>query len=268
MNNVDNLGITALDLMHDIISIPAGVLAMGSSSEEVRYCVEEWQSRLLDDSYIPVFESWISKESPLHSVQIPAFRAMRFPVTNRDFGLYLSAHGGVTPESIAIGMPDDHPVWGVSLDQAVTFAQWRGSIDKLPWRLPTEAEWEWMAAGPEKLRYPYGNEFDSRCCNTFESGVYRSTPVHAYPQGKSWCGAYDMAGNVEEWTASRYAPYPGGQFVNDDLTELVGSDYPILRGGSFELGGDLTRCSRRHGPHPGKPFRITGFRLVYDENPA
>ena len=72
-----------------------------------------------------------------------------------------------------------------------------------------------------------------------------TTPVGAYPEGASWCGLMDLAGNVEEWTASRYAPYPGGHYIEDDLTDLVGRAYPILRGGSFRLGGDLARCARR-----------------------
>ena len=71
-----------------------------------------------------------------------------------------------------------------------------------------------------------------------------------------------MAGNVEEWTDSRYEAYPGGTVIDDDLLQILGQGYPVLRGGSFELGGDLTRSARRHGPHPGAKFRITGFRLV------
>jgi toxoflavin biosynthesis protein ToxD len=248
----------------DIVSVPAGVLIMGSSSEEIQYCVNEWRARLLDNRYVSVFGSWIAKEYPPHPKQMSSFTAMRFPVTNGEFSRYLHDNDDTIPESIETGMPDDHPVWGVTLGQAEAFAIWRRGVDGRPWRLPTEAEWEWMAAGPEKRRYPYGEQFDSRCGNTIESEIGRTTSVYAHPKGKSWCGAYDLAGNVEEWTTTRYAPYPGGQFVDDDLTRLVGFDYPILRGGSFALGGDLTRCSRRHGPHPGKPFRITGFRLVHE----
>jgi formylglycine-generating enzyme required for sulfatase activity len=254
--------------MDEVVLVPGGVLKMGSSQEEVRHCLREWRDRLLDESYVPAFESWISKESPQHLMGVNAFMAKRFPVTNAEFSQYLTEAGGEAPESIASGVPDDHPVWGVTLPQAQAFAGWKQARDHRPWRLPTEAEWEWMAAGPERLRYPYGMQFDPRRGNSIESGIGMSTPVHAHSLGASWCGVEDLAGNVEEWTASRYAPYPGGQFIEDDLTRLVGPEYPIVRGGSFELGGDLTRTSRRHGPHPGRPFRIIGFRLVHDGLPS
>jgi len=92
--------------------------------------------------------------------------------------------------------------------------------------------------------------------------------VGAHPRGASCWGVEDLAGNVEEWTASAYAPYPGGTAVDDDLQQLLGPRYTVLRGGSFALGGDLARSRRRHGPHPGAPFRITGFRLAIDKDPS
>lgn len=64
--------------------------------------------------------------------------------------------------------------------------------------------------------------------------------------------------------SGNYEPYTGGEFIADDLTEKCGSAYPILRGGSFARGGDLSRCARRHGPYPSPEFRFTGFRLVLD----
>ncbi len=231
---------------------------MGSDLDEVDRCVAEWTPRLVDPAYAPRFRSWILKEHPPHAVPVAAFTARKYPITNAEF----RAWGGAAPESLRAGLPDDHPVWGVTLDEAQAFARWAATRDGRPWRLPTEAEWEWMAAGPEHRRYPWGDTFDARCCNTIEAGRGATSPVDAHPGGDSWCGVSDLGGNVEEWTSSRYAPYPGGRFVEDDLTALVGRDHPILRGGSFALGGDLARSARRHGPHPGPRFRYVGFRLV------
>lgn len=233
---------------------------MGSSWADVDSCVDRWSAHLLSPEYRAVFRSWLSKEVPAHPVHIGPLIAWRFPVRNDQYREFLVANGGLLPESIATGLPEDHPVWGTSLEQAQAFARWAGEN----WRLPTEAEWEWLAAGPERRFYPYGDEFDCLRCNTYERGLGTTTSVDAHPDGASWCGAMDLAGNVEEWTASRYTPYPGGEPVEDDLMRLLGPGYPILRGGSFELGGDLTRCARRHGPHPGHRFRVTGFRLVRD----
>ena len=87
----------------------------------------------------------------------------------------------------------------------------------------------------------------------------------AHPAGASYWGVEDLGGNVEEWTAGAYRPYPGGVPVNDELMQILGPAYAVLRGGSFALGGDLARTRRRHGPHPGRPFRVTGFRMVINE---
>lgn len=248
----------------ELVTIPAGTLSMGSTLEEVERCVSEWAGRLIDPSYAPLFRSWIMKEYPRHPVDIDAFTARKYPVTNREFRPWTRETGHEAPESVEQGLPDDHPVWGVRLDEARGFAEWRSALDGRAWRLPTEAEWEWMAAGPEGRRYPFGDEFVATSCNSVERGIGTTTPVDAHPDGASWCGVMDLAGNVEEWTSSRYAPYPGGRFIEDDLTRLVGSEYPILRGGSFALGGDLTRSARRHGPYRGPRFRFVGFRLVSD----
>ena len=192
------------------------------------------------------------KEHPRHEVPVPALLAWKYPVTNADLRRW-------RPDVIG---PDDHPARDVEVDEARAFAAWYAAHDGRSWRVPSEAEWEWLAAGPDRLTYPYGNEFDAARGNTVERRLGTTTPVDAHPSGASWCGAMDLAGNVEEWTSSSYAPYPGGEVVEDDLYRRVGAAYPIVRGGSFRLGGDLTRCARRHGPHYDPRARAIGFRLV------
>ena len=158
--------------------------------------------------------------------------------------------------------PDDHPVWGVSPRLASLFCAWLSSTGTTRFRLPTEAEWEYAARGPSGLAYPFGNRFDPTRCNTAESGIGRTTPVDRYADRASEWGIVDMAGNVEEWTSDVYRPYPGGTFVPDHLSAANRGPYPVLRGGSFARGGDLARCARRHGPHPGPEYRYRGFRVA------
>lgn len=235
---------------------------MGSSLTEIERTVAEWSGRLLGCADDFLFRSWLMKEYPAHMVSVESFAMMRTPVTNGEYRAFLRASTGRVPQSLRRGMPHDHPVWGVEHAEARAFARWRSEIDGLDWRLPTEAEWEWAASGAEGRRYPFGDSFCPSACNTVEAGLAATVPVGSFANGISPWGVLDLAGNVEEWTDSSYSPYPGGKVIEDDLLALRGPGYPILRGGSFALGGDLARCRRRHGRYIGPAFEVTGFRLA------
>ncbi|HTE84160.1 MAG TPA: SUMF1/EgtB/PvdO family nonheme iron enzyme, partial [Dehalococcoidia bacterium] len=181
---------------------------------------------------------------------------------NEEYERFARATRHPLPKSLCRSEPPDHPVWGVSYDDAQSFAGWFGGEIGRSCRLPTEGEWEYAARGRLPREYPFGELFDPACCNTIHSGIGRTTPVHRYANGVSEFGVYDLAGNVEEWTADYYAPYTGGTFVHDDLSRQLGKRYRVLRGGSFARGGDLARCARRHGPLPAPEFCYIGFRLV------
>jgi formylglycine-generating enzyme required for sulfatase activity len=210
-------------------------------------------------------ESWIEKEYPAHQVHLKNFWIARFPITNLEYLEYCEQTESRVPESLSNGYEDDHPVWGVSKEEADQYARWAAYRLGINLRVPTEAEWEFAARGLKGNEYPYGNTFSPDRANSFESGIGTTTSVFKYENYASDLGVCDLAGNVEEWVEGLYRPYPGGQWIEDDLTESLGNQYQILRGGSFARGGDLTRCSRRHGRYPSPEFRYTGFRLAtYD----
>ena len=129
--------------------------------------------------------------------------------------------------------------------------------------MPTEAEWEYAAAGPSGYEFPWGNEFVADNANTAETGLFQSTPVGIFSRGDSPFGISDMAGNVEEYVAGNYAAYPGGEFIADHLVEIHGT-YRIARGGSFARFRDLARTRRRHGHNPRSATYAMGFRLAED----
>ena len=106
----------------------------------------------------------------------------------------------------------DTPVIGVSWHEAYAYCKWLSSVTGDNYRLPTEAEWEYAARGPESLIFPWGNKYlsESEMCGAPGSGAkancnyiepYKAEPVGSYPEGISPFGAYDMSGNVAERTA-------------------------------------------------------------------
>jgi formylglycine-generating enzyme required for sulfatase activity len=121
----------------------------------------------------------------------------------------------------------DHPVVYVDLEDARAYATWAGK------RLPTEEEWQYAAQGDDGRKYPWGNEMLDGRCNDGRAGG--TTPVTAFPAGRSPFGLYDMCGNVWQWTDSERS---------DGRTRFA-----ILRGGSFyQRGGSAWYFDE--GPKP------------------
>lgn len=155
---------------------------------------------------------------------------------------------------------DAYPVTGISWDYASAYCEWRGE------RLPTEAEWEKAARGPDGLEFPWGNEWNLTKTNTGDDSEYEEgyAPVGSFPQNKSPYGAYDMADNVWEWTASWYDAYPGSTLKNDDF----GQKYKVIRGGSGGVGqyalSYFFRGATRQIADPGMWGEDLGFRCVMD----
>lgn len=249
----------------DMVRVPAGDTLIGSTAEEIDAAVAAWAKRLVDPSYTAdQLRAWLSKESPAHAVHVNAFAMARTPVTEGEYTMFVRAAGHRPALSTALSTPADHPVWGISPADADAYVAWLASVAGHPYRLATEIEWEWAARGPERRIHPWGDTFDPRLCNTVEGGPGTTTPVDAYPEGASPFGILDLAGNVEEYVADAYAPYPGGPVVVDDLAAFHPHGYRVLRGGSCALSGDLARGARRHGgPLPPTPrFRYVGLRVA------
>jgi formylglycine-generating enzyme required for sulfatase activity len=233
-------------------------------------------------------------ERPQHELYLPDFYLDRTLVTNAQYRRFVAAGGyaradywaeaqaaGRWKDGVFIEYKDrrytqprywDDPKWngdrqpvvGVSWYEALAYARWAGK------RLPTEAEWEKAASwspppgggteGGCKLRYPWGDEWQAGRANTSEAGHNQTTPVDAYPDGASPCGALDMAGNVWEWTASLYAPYP--YRPDDGRNDLDADGRRVLRGGSWFSGHGGARGAVRVRVAPGGWDYVVGFRVV------
>ena len=210
--------------------------------------------------------SWIEKEMPRHLVELNAYSIGKYPVTNLEYRAFLlETHHPELPSSWEFRkFPQhlsNHPVYSVSPESADAYCQWLAGKTGRALRLPTEAEWEYAAAGPDGLEFPWGDEFAPDFANTAETGLFTSNPVGAFPKSNSPFGACDMAGNVEEYVVDTYAPYLDGPFIRDHLVE-IGGQYRIARGGSFARFRDLARTRRRHGNNPRSATYAMGFRLA------
>ena len=249
-----------IDTLHpEMIDITAGVVEVGLRTEAIDNVLESYSGLGLD-------RSWIEKECPRHSLTLAPYRLAQFPVTNLEYRDFLLATGHYEiPSSWYFRQfpieRANHPVYTVSPESADAYVQWLAKLTGRNFRLPTEAEWEWAATGPDGREFPWGQDFDADLANTAESGLLQSSPVGAFVGGGSPFGIADMAGNVEEYVSDDYAAYPGGEFVTDHLVQIHGR-YRVARGGSFARCRDLARTRRRHGHNPRSVTYAMGFRLA------
>jgi formylglycine-generating enzyme required for sulfatase activity len=150
--------------------------------------------------------------------------------------------------------------------EAEAYARWRGG------RLPTEAQWEYAARGPDAPVYPWGNEWAVDRANVAASGVGRTVDVDRHPNGVSWSGAFSMAGNVREWTADWYdASLYQRPVVHDPIGPSMGTERAV-RGGSYASVGsrwlwrdvppDSARAARRSAVVPTHRSVALGMRVV------
>lgn len=209
---------------------------------------------------------WIAKESPRHRVTLAPYRIARFAVTNAEYRAFLAetGHPGLPTSWAFRRYPAEranHPVYTILPADADAYAAWLAARTGRAFRLASEAEWEHAAAGPDGHAYPWGEDWDPARANTCECGLFETSPVGAFAGGLAWCGALDMGGNVEEYVADQYAPYPGGAEVADDLVHIHGR-YRMARGGAFSRFRDLARTRRRHGHNPRSATYAMGFRLA------
>lgn len=187
-------------------------------------------------------------EGPQHTIRLSSFYLDRYPVTQAEYHRFAQETDHPVP-SYQIEWADieeynwnpetrmppadklDHPVVLVSWEDGRAYGEWALK------RLPTEAEWERAARGPEGMRWPWGNEFGRGNGNTKEMNLGRTTAVYRFsPCGDSSEGVADLIGNVWEWTTSLYWPYPYAE--NDGREGLEAKGWRVLRGGSWV--NDLT----------------------------
>jgi iron(II)-dependent oxidoreductase len=156
------------------------------------------------------------------------------------------------------------PVIHVCWYEADAFARWAGK------RLPTEQEWEVAAAVDLERgiarRYPWGDALPTHGHANLDQRTFAPLPIGAYPAGRSFFGCEQMIGDVWEWTASEFAPYPGFvSFPYREYSEVhFGHGYKVLRGGSWATRPVAIRNTFRNWDLPQRRQIFAGFRCASD----
>jgi formylglycine-generating enzyme required for sulfatase activity len=225
-----------------LVGIPAGEFLMGSDPQKDPLITQE--------------------ETPLHNIYLGDYWIGKTPVTNAQYAIFANIMNK------QVDMPkgkDNHPVVNVSWHNAVEFCEWLGKVSGQKVCLPTEAEWEKAARGIDGRIFPWGNEWDSSKCNTWESKLVSTTPVGMFsPKGDSPYSCVDMLGNVWEWTSSLFSLYPYNS--GDGRESLRSKSMRVLRGGSWSPNRRRPSCYLRDFRLPVNFDSNIGFRIACVQN--
>ncbi len=248
------------------------------------------------------------EERPAHAVRLRSYAIDRYEVTNAQYRKFVNAVGRAGDHSLchpdepkgkdhtprywrefnpllndadhARTLPfgpetfraDDKPVVGVDWFDAFAYACWAGK------RLPTEAEWELAARGPNRLRWPWGNDWAWGRANTGgekrgmdvsargheKDGYIYAAPVGSFPEGRSPFGCDDMAGNVAEWCADWFDKSYYKNAPKQDPKGPADGSFRAVRGGGSQNMPSSVRCAARDSHEPEFRTFTLGFRCAKD----
>jgi formylglycine-generating enzyme required for sulfatase activity len=259
-----------------MVFVPGGAFQMGTDWDSAKWARDLCKEYLGDLATVVCQSSSFINETPARPVTLDGFWLDQTEVTNAQYRSCLDAGGCTPPADLGSYTREsyfeddafaDYPVVWVTQQQAADYCAWASG------RLPTEAEWEYAARGPESLLFPWGNDFDGSRLNycdancptgvtdpTVDDGHADTAPVGSYPEGISWIGALDMGGNVREWVADYYGIYPPGDQTNPQGPES-GDSY-IPKGGSWLDRPDDTRSANRGENEADYVRHKVGFRCA------
>ena len=206
-------------------------------------------------------------QQPAHAVALDAYWIDRTEVTNGQYLRCVQAGECAEPADSASrtrtsyygsAAYSDYPVVYVDWNQADGYCAWVGA------RLPTEAEWEYAARGPDGAMYPWGAHVPNDTLLNYDGNEGDTTEVGAYPDGASWSGALDMAGNVREWTADWYLHDYYESSPSQNPSGPPSGEYRVLRGGGWDDDATPARAIYRDADVPDNTDGTSGFRCARD----
>ena len=240
------------DVNFDMVAIPSGTFKMGSPKNE--------NGRKKD-------------EGPLREIEMEGFWVSKFEVTWELYNLFIeraidkhknnnessevnldvdAVSGATTPYvdmSLGMGRDKDFPAVNVTQKAASTFCEWLSALTGHFYRLPTEAEWEYMARAGSDHPYFFGK--DASVLDDYAWFAENSDESYhkvGLKKPNPW-GLYDIYGNVAEWTLDQYNE--NGYSKASIPFEPAVNEYPVaIRGGSFKDGPEQLRSASRLASNP------------------
>jgi formylglycine-generating enzyme required for sulfatase activity len=220
-------------------------------------------------------------EHPQHKVTLDAYWIDQTEVTNNMYARCEGANRCTPPQSKGSFSRSeyygeyayaDYPVINVNWEQAAAYCEWAGR------ELPSEAQWEYAARGPQGFTYPWGNSFSCRYGNFDDEkkkdedmveggkncdGQAETAPVGSFREGTSPFGVMDMAGNVWEWVADWYGDYSSNSVINPTGPKM--GEFRVARGGSWNNSENGLRTADRIREWPNTADYMLGFRCAVSE---
>jgi len=213
-------------------------------------------------------------EKPARKVTISKpFRMTVTEVTNAQYERFDPEHRKLRGK-LGLSKDDDESVVFVSWHEAVAFCRWLSKKEGKPYRLPTEAEWEYACRAGTTSPYHTGKTLPKAFHKNVTTSWFpgsdrgRDRPVKltvSRTPPNAW-GLCDMHGNVEEWCADWYGPYAKGD--RKDPVGRAEGDFKVTRGGSHSTTLEFLRSANRSGTLPEDRSWLIGFRVVQGEMPA
>jgi formylglycine-generating enzyme required for sulfatase activity len=221
-------------LIPEMVSIPGGTFAMGSEDDP--------------------------SEKPMHRVTIKPLAISKFPITVREWNACVAAK---SCSYVPTGK-DDAPVANLSWVDAQQFVEWLSKVTQKPFRLPSEAEWEYAARGGTRTKFWWGDQLqaDMANCKGCNQPYDASQPLKVGSFKPNPFGLYDMGGNIHQWVADCWhknyqgAPSDGSPWGDNDCLSHV------MRSGSWKNDPSYVRPSSRDQYDTGVRYPTHGFRVA------
>jgi formylglycine-generating enzyme required for sulfatase activity len=243
------------------VSIPAGSFVMGMDEKERKLAYSLCLDGALDPKQCTSLDGLIAESGRQIDAWLPQFDIMDNEVTNAQYQQCVDDSGCTAPKDWNYAKNNSNrPATNLNWFQAGAYCLWLGG------RLPTEGEWEKAARGPYNYSYPWGNNWDPLKSNLehYGNGTVKSIAQYAGTDISGYL-IKNMAGNVQEWTASEALPVaPDQTFSNNVLIREDNSvDWPVIvRGGSWILERSQGMAAKRGTDGVLDRRETLGFRCV------